>query len=131
MWRRFKIFSVVVAWLLATGSQWEIMQTVAWAKMIAENARTMSLSAAVSETLSGQKPCSMCKFVAGAQQQEEHSNATVPATETTGKIVLFCYEIPDAVPTQAAVNTWREFDLQALDLLRLAPPTPPPRSCHV
>lgn len=131
MWRRFQIFSVVLAWFLATGSHWEVMQTIAWTKMIVEDARTMTLGAAVAETFSGENPCSMCKIVEGAKQQEKNAGAALPDEGAKAKIFLFCYDKPTKVVSINEASEWVAFSATALDAPLVAPPTPPPRSCYV
>lgn len=131
MWRRFKIFSVVLAWFLATGSHWEMMQTIAWAKMIVQDARTMTLGAAVVETFSGENPCSMCKIVEGAKRQEKNSETNLPEEGAKAKIFLFCYDKPAKVASINGASEWVAMPATALDAPRVAPPTPPPRSCYV
>ena len=131
MWRRFQLFSVVLAWFLATGSHWEVMQTIAWAKMIVNDARTMTLGAAVVETLSGENPCSMCKIVEGAKQQEKSAGATLPDEGAKAKIFLFCYDKPAKVASINEASEWVATFATALAAPPLAPPTPPPRSYYV
>ena len=50
MRRKFAVLSLAFAWLCANGAIWDAAQVVAWAKMFAGYAQTLSVSAALEET---------------------------------------------------------------------------------
>ena len=47
MRRKFSLVLTLAAWLLATGSQWDLAQTFAWGRMIVTYSQTMSVAQAV------------------------------------------------------------------------------------
>lgn len=117
----------LTAWLLATGSHWDLVQTFAWGRMIADYARAMPLTEAVSKTFSPQTMCPLCHVVAEAKQQESR-NTTVPDAKSPSKIVLVYASAPltsaPRIPTVLG-----ELDLAARweSNDRAAPVSPPPR----
>lgn len=87
MRHRISLIVTLVAWLLATGSHWDLVQTFAWGRMIANYSQTMSLSAAVAKTFSPRTMCRLCHAVAKAKQHET-SEPFAPNSKAPGKIVL-------------------------------------------
>ena len=63
MFRRLQLIAVLLAWLLATGSQWDGAQVFAWGKMVATYSRTMPLTAAVRLTFTPGNECDVCVVV--------------------------------------------------------------------
>lgn len=60
------------------GGHWAVMQSVAWGQMLWEYSQQEgSLLAGAEKTFSGKAPCSMCKHIAEAKQQEEKTPATL------------------------------------------------------
>lgn len=127
MLRRLQITSIFVAWLLATGSHWEMVQTFAWGRMILNEARSMSLSAAVQETLSGEKPCAVCVLVAKAKQQKEQPGIPAPSNEGPTKIFLVCHAPAPLAEARAGSVDWTAEDDATPDSARPAPLLMPPR----
>jgi hypothetical protein len=126
MRRRFPVFLTLVAWLLATGSHWDLVQTYAWSRMFMGYAQAMSLTAAAEETFSGEM-CDLCKAVQKGKQ--EQSAPKVPATAKS--------RLPEAVPPSATAAIVSPAPL-VIGLVsapaepagrgRMAPPLPPPRA---
>ena len=128
MRQKLSLLLTLAAWLLATGSHWDAVQTFAWGRMIADYSRDMTLVQAVTKTFSPQTMCPLCRAVADAKQQESN-NAAVPGAKTPGKILLVCAPralvfsspapsclgriAPESAPTSAD---------------RSPPPRPPPRA---
>src|SRR5258708_36952071 len=65
---------LIVALLCATGSHWVMLQSVAWATMLAENARTDSFQTALAKTFDGRHPCALCRQIAQGRQPEKKSD---------------------------------------------------------
>ena len=59
------------------GGHWAVLQTVAWTQMLRDYSQNSTMAEAVEKTFSGEAPCSMCKQIAEARQQEEKAPATV------------------------------------------------------
>ncbi len=128
MHRQFTLILVLAAWLLATGSQWELVQTVGWARMIATYSRSMPLRQAVQKTFSGDDLCGMCKLVQGAKQSEDANGAKVPGLKLPEKIF-----VPSTPAVLVFASPVRHCDGVIPDVAallgadRAAPPGPPPR----
>jgi hypothetical protein len=127
MRQKISVILVLAAWLLATGSQWDVAQTFAWGRMVATNSRSMSLGQAVQKTFSGEM-CSLCLAVQQAKQQQDADQAKSPGGKLPGKVLLIgvpgtlvylspaplCAGLTSAVPAPLSAG-------------RSAPPSPPPR----
>ena len=128
MRRQVSVVLVLAAWLLATGSQWDLAQTFAWGRMITNYSSSMSLTQAVQKTFSGEM-CSLCRAVQQAKQQQDTDNARTVAGKVPGKILLvsvpanliFLCPAPSCAGLTAAVSA-------PLSAERAAPPSPPPRA---
>jgi len=68
---------MAVALFMVAGGHWAMLQSVAWAGMVKDFSRTGSIVEAVTKTLDGKHPCSMCKKIASAQAHEEKAPASV------------------------------------------------------
>lgn len=128
MRRRFSLIIMLVAWLFATGSHWDLVQTFAWGRMIATYAQTMPLAQAVKLTFTPDNLCSVCEAVSEAKQHPADPALPLEAGGA-GKIPLVFQPAPAFVltlsPARADVRptTWRWASAD-----RSPPPTPPPRA---
>lgn len=86
--RRFAIVVTLFAWLLATGSHWDVVQTFAWGRMFAINSHTMSLTDAVKKTFSAEGRCDLCKTVSRAKTHQDSAEGNVPSVKSPEKIPL-------------------------------------------
>ena len=129
MLRKLQLSLVLLAWLLATGSQWDLVQTFAWGRMIATKAQTMPLAEAMQRTFTPGYECPICKAVAAAKKQEAQSHdATTPDAKAPGKILLVFQPTPTVIITAPDVSPWPSDDQTSAGTRRAAPPTPPPRA---
>ena len=128
MRRRLSLITMLTAWLLATGSHWDLLQTFAWGRMIATYSQSMSLSQAVKLTFTPDNLCGLCESVSEAKQQQAHDTALPNEAKSFGKIPLIFQPIAVFVPRgpisahwdwNHAVPAWRD---------RSPPPLPPPRA---
>lgn len=127
MRHRLSLVLTLTAWLLATGSHWDLVQTFAWGRMIAGYSHTMPLSQAVRLTFTPDNMCGVCRAVADAKQQEDSDRTTVPGGKLDAKILLACSRPPDVVVGAPDV-TFRSLSEPLIPALRrAAPPVPPPR----
>jgi hypothetical protein len=124
---KFPLLMTLFAWLLATGSHWDLVQTYAWGSMIADYSRQMSVTAAVKKTFSAEMMCTLCHAVADAKQSS--ADTTAAGTRGATKVILF------GPPARAAVYAYVPSFfggvapvLAPLSVARSAPPTPPPRA---
>ncbi|HEY0947342.1 MAG TPA: hypothetical protein VGD81_18805 [Opitutaceae bacterium] len=125
MTRRLQLSAVLLAWLLATGSHWDLVQTVAWGRMIGNYARDMSMVEAIRLTFTSGKLCRMCEAVQEAKQQQ--SDATVPGGKLDGKVLLVFQPAPHVVIDVPALERWVPADDTWSGRGRASPPVPPPR----
>ncbi len=124
---RLKISLVLFAWLLATGSQWDLLQTLAWGRMTVDNAQTMTLTEAVARTFSPDTLCPVCRAVAAAKQ-EQSGNSGVPSGGVEGKILIVFQPAPMMLAPVQVSFPWLENGGITPGASRAAPPLPPPRA---
>lgn len=126
MRRQACLVLTLAAWLLATGSHWDLMQTYAWGRMFVSYAQAMSLTAAAEETFSGEM-CDLCKVVQKGKQEQR-----APEVPSTARVRL-----PDVAPPAAVASVVSPARLPIgivpapVPLTgrgRMAPPLPPPRA---
>ena len=130
MRRKLSLVLTLCAWLLATGSHWDLVQTFAWGRMIATYSESMSFTQAVQKTFSAGATCGVCDAVATAKQQETaDSSAPTAPGKSFGKILLvFAPESLSPLFILPVVLPWSPGDQSALSVCRAAPPLPPPRA---
>lgn len=126
MRRQLSLLLTLTAWLVATGSQWDLVQTFAWGRMFVLNVQSMPLMQAAKHTFSPEGRCEICRAVAAAKQQEEDSPA-VPNGKSDGKIFLFHQPAPVPVVVAPDFSPWFRSSQLVLAMTRAAPPVPPPR----
>ena len=56
--------------MFSLGLHWPLLQTVAWAGMIASYSRDASLQEAISKTFDGEHPCTLCETIEEGRQAE-------------------------------------------------------------
>src|ERR1700712_3398132 len=85
----FSLLLTLTAWLLATGSHWDLLQTFAWGRMLATYSQSMPLLEAAQKTFSPDGMCGICHAVADAKQKESAADSTTPggAGKSPGKIL--------------------------------------------
>lgn len=118
---------ILSAWLFATGSQWDLVQTFAWARMFSSNVRELPVDAALARTFSPEGRCDMCNAVTTAKQQQE-SGEQAPGGKVPGKMLLVYLAAPAVVITVPAMESLAGTDVPMPGLGRTAPPVPPPRA---
>ncbi len=125
MRRRISLILTLAAWLLATGSHWDLVQTFAWGRMIANYSQTVPLAEAIRLTFTPENMCGVCSVVATAKQDSDP--AAPSAGKLDGKVLLVFSPIP--APVVAAPSfVSRIFDPSSVPISeRAAPPVPPPR----
>jgi hypothetical protein len=122
-----KSMSVLAALTIcsASGAHWMLLQSVAWAGMVATFAQDRPLTQAVADALDGQHPCDMCKVIADGKSQERKSpQGTTPGA--SGKVLL--YFLPQDLGLSRRSQRAEIFRIaENGDGRREAPPSPPPR----
>lgn len=122
VFRKIGNLLMIVAVLLATGTHWMVLQSIAWTGMLAENLQTNSLSKAIVCTFDGKHPCCICKEIAKRKQSERKSDLQMESTK-----LEFPYSKSEFVfCPPSAFREMRAGD-ESGPLLTHAPPVPPPR----
>lgn len=130
--RRFFTVSVLLAWLLATGAQWDLLQGFAWGRMIASYSRTMPLNEAVRLTFTPENLCGLCKVVAEVRTRADADHGA--GDKTPADIVAKAKAPIARAPEHAFVfqvlpaPSWPMENLLPDACARPAPPTEPPRA---
>ena len=113
----------MIAVLAALGTQWTVLQSIAWTRMLAENLTTGSFTEAVQKTFDGQHPCRLCKTIAAGKQAEQKKEFTAPLQKYEFPPVneIFTLVAPAHFQRVLPANT-------AAAVLPHPPLTPPPRN---
>lgn len=117
---------LILALLGATGGHWAVLQTIAWADMLAKNLQSESVGDAITKTFDGEHPCKMCKQIAAGKQAEKKSEAPLQIKKL---------EFVSVRPV-GLVFAPQEFQIApesvfAFESLPQRPSVPPPRSSAV
>ena len=123
---RFGRALMLIAVLLTSGGHWAVLQSLAWANMLADGLRTLPLREAVQRTFDGAHPCEMCMRIHSGRKSEEQQKAVL-------RNVRFDFPMP-AETTKPRVPVRPAEDLQApattasaIGQPRQEPPVPPPQ----
>lgn len=128
MRRRLSLITMLTAWLLATGSHWDLLQTFAWGRMIATYSQSMSLSQAVKLTFTPDNLCGLCQSVSTAKQQQESPTALPNEAKSFGKIPLIFQPVTVFVSRGPISVPWGWNHAEPACRDRSPPPLPPPRA---
>jgi hypothetical protein len=124
---KLSLILTLSAWLLATGSHWDLVQTYAWGRMIATYSQSMSVTEAVKKTFTPETMCNLCKSVATAKQSSKGKDA-VPGGSAPCKIFLACAPVVERFISPTPEQPGLRFGaISAFSTTRAAPPVPPPR----
>lgn len=67
---------LIAALLGLLGTHWALMQSFAWARMLADNSNSYPLTVAIAKTFDGKHPCDLCKQIAQGQGEESKSDSS-------------------------------------------------------
>jgi hypothetical protein len=107
---------LVIAMITATGGQWGILQSAAWALMLVDHLRVQSMPEAIAQTFDGNHPCPICKAISQAKKSEKKSEFVgkiarleFPPLEHDDTLIapdLFrlCFQVPDQLTSTGAVK---------------------------
>ncbi len=133
MSRRFPAIFVLCAWLLASGAQWDLLQSFAWGRMIATYSQTMPMADAIRLTFTADNLCGVCEFVADARTRDsseagelDRAPAADPVAKAKGPLALPPEHF--LIFASAPAPQWPAEHLLADACARPAPPTEPPRA---
>jgi len=118
----------LVAVMATLGGHWLVLQSAAWARMLATYGQNEPLLSAISKTFDGRHPCVLCLKIQQGWQQEKKQQEKQPWVKADKRPDLLCEArltlVPDA-PRAATVAVPLAPLLHA-DFFE-SPPTPPPR----
>lgn len=125
MIRRLSQLLIVTALLAGIGGHWAILQSIAWATMLADNLQRSSVIEAVSNTFDGEHPCSMCKAIKQGRTEEKQQDQQQVKTGLKLELGI----LPQtAIFTLTQPREWvPSADLQSASN-REGPPKPRPRA---
>jgi hypothetical protein len=125
--RKFSIGCLLLAWLCANGALWNVVQVVAWAKMLHDYSQVMPAAEAVKITFDGSAPCALCKISRHARDaaREQMPRDAAPGADEA-KILLLSESIPAVIVT-APDFPWPGVADAASSTRTEAVPVPPPR----
>jgi hypothetical protein len=86
--RKTSIAFLLLAWLCANGSLWEVVQVVAWGKMFARYTQEFSVGDALARTFDASKPCALCKVAQKGHNAASANEQTPASTGATDKVLL-------------------------------------------
>jgi hypothetical protein len=125
MRRKLSLITMLTAWLLATGSHWDLVQTFAWGRMIATYSQSMPLAQAIKLTFTPDNLCGVCESVSEAKQQQD--TALPSDAKSAGKILMVFQAQPVFVAELAMAGKWSPRETRPALRDRSPPPVPPPR----
>lgn len=124
--RRFQLITLLLAWCVTTGAQWDLVQTFGWARMMVNYSRSMPLLQAAQRTFSGEM-CGVCELVNTAGQKEKEQSPA-PGGKLETKLIFLVQPAVAYVTPVVQKQDWVVHDLSMAGADRAAPPTPPPRA---
>jgi hypothetical protein len=123
--RTFSITCLLFGWLCANGAVWNVVQAVAWGRMFATYAQTLSVGAALRETFNPAKPCEICVAVKAARTADCERAPTAPAPQSA-KVDL-AIELPSVFVFSMPQVSWPQVREPAVLARTDSVPVPPPR----
>lgn len=116
---------LLAAWLFATGSQWDVVQAFAWARMFAQNVRVLPTLDALELTFSPDGQCGLCHLVEDSRQDGPGANSAAGKV-TAKEPIVFLAGATVFLPVPPSTG-WFEAEGPPPPHERARPPTPPPK----
>ena len=133
--RLFKATGVAASFFalfVMMGGHWFTLQSVAWARMLADFSHNDSFAEAIVKTFDGKHPCKMCLSIREGRQQEQREQREAPLVKSEKSRELFCdLRRVNVPPAPASARDAVAFAPQLVSDFLDSPPTPPPRSFAV
>lgn len=124
--RQFSIGCLLLAWLCANGAVWNVVQVVAWAKMVHDYSQVMPVAQALTITFDGSLSCHLCSI---AQQAQDATREQLPHEARLGgsdKFFLAQASAAEPLCVPASEISWpgvaHDVGLTRTDPVRLTPP---------
>jgi hypothetical protein len=126
MRRRLSLITLLTAWLLASGSQWDLVQALGWGRMILRYSQSMPVAQAVRLTFTPDNLCGVCESVSRAKQQ---APATLPHNpDSLGKFILVFQPATAVYAPLPVTAKLPPGEASPQGQGRAQPPVPPPRA---
>lgn len=109
--------------LCATGVHWAALQSLAWARMAALNAREAPLGEALARTFDGRHLCDLCKTI----QKAGSSQSGLAVRASSPRLDLHAAPPPAAPAVLAPVARLGDARAPAEPSVLFPPSTPPPK----
>jgi hypothetical protein len=126
MGRRLALILTLTAWLFATGSHWDLVQTFGWGRMIAAYSKTMPLAEAIRLTFTTDNVCSICVARPGREASRQRCHSAGWSARDEGAAGLPTGALRRRLRSRQHVMALGG-ELRVSSLGRSSPPTPPPR----
>ena len=132
--RQAGLLFAALAMFAIAGGHWAVLQSVAWAGMLADYTRASgSVATAVGQTFDGEHPCALCRQIAAARGQvKSPSDSSTPAGADqkfkVGKTEGVLAENGFQPRITSGIVRWFESAFVVPPPRGQAPPVPPPRS---
>lgn len=118
--------SLLFAWFCANGAIWDAAQLLVWGKMFSDNARVMSVGAALAATFDPARACQLCAGVATAK---ETARQQLPqSVERSSEKLLLALPAPAPALSAPPAPAWPRPVAQRAIARTDAVPVPPPRA---
>jgi hypothetical protein len=124
--RKISIACLLLAWLCANGSLWEVVQVVAWGKMFARYTQEFSVGDALARTFDASKPCALCNAAQKGRDAATANEQAPASTSATEKVLLAFHAIAPLVIVAPDTSWPGVADDSGLTRTE-AVPVPPPR----
>ena len=124
---------LVLGCLQLVGGPYALPQAYAWANMLVSYSQETSVTQAVTDTFSGEKPCCLCKTIATEKKRDsERSGEPAPLPPGSAKYGKELYPTEIATLTPPRASPYLSPDFAALAAAISQPPSgpaaPPPRA---
>lgn len=127
MRRNVSITCLLLAWLCANGSVWNVVQVVGWVKMFHDYSENMPAAKALEITFDGSAPCHLCHLSQkGANTEREQMPRDAVLSGGMKKLLLASEELAPVV-LAAPEFFWPGLVNDAGAIRIESVPVPPPR----
>ncbi|MBL9137530.1 MAG: hypothetical protein JNK85_16780 [Verrucomicrobiales bacterium] len=124
--RGVRLTAIILALALSMGLDWAALQAVAWTRMLAGFSQSMPIGQAITQTLDGLHPCTLCLAIRRGREAERKTSSPI----TLENQVKLEFDLPVA-PLSLFLTAPKADSFPASDAFSTrshAPPKPRPRA---